>query len=203
MNNNIQIDFEFLKNAYKIKGLFRLHPELLIFMYLVYLNEYDEADNWVKSCDGNLRTILQRLESASYIKIISEIPDKMCEEILDFKPEFTNLLPLSSNQGIESWIKEWVELWPSGVKAGSYYVKTSEKDILPRMNKFIKKYKFSKETIIAATKQYLAERKAQNWAYTTCADYFIFKDNVSRLAGYCTNLGTKSQDKTTDFSKEV
>ncbi len=48
----------------------------------------------------------------------------------------------------------------------------------------------SKETILKATKKYIEDMKDRNYQYIKLAPYFIYKDNISLLEGYCTNNDT-------------
>jgi len=186
----VQIPFEYLLNT--------ANKEIPIFdaiiLYLIYKKEDKSYQDYVESqivTDYKVTSFLQYWEKQGLLKIVG---DSLPNDV-EFRENFVSLIP-QSEKSESTWITEWINLWPSGVKSGSYYVKSSEKDVLPKMQKFIKKYKFPQEIIMEATKKYLAERKAQNWIYTTCADYFIIKNDVSRLASYCANYAVKEPNKT-------
>jgi len=72
------------------------------------------------------------------------------------------------------------------------------------MNIFLKKYKYIKEDIFNATAKYLEERKRDNWKYTMCAIYFIFKDSNSSLADWCQNKdAVRDTPKLSEFEQEI
>lgn len=91
--------------------------------------------------------------------------------------------------GVESWIDQWYDLWPTGVKSGNFYVKTSKSGCLKKMIDFVDKYpQYTKGIIIGATKKYLDIMSTKNYSFCKLAPYFIIKDGVSMLEGYCQQL---------------
>lgn len=181
----LQIPFEYLKKSGE-QGILAADAVIL---YLIYNKEnklYQEFIQLPTINTFNVSYFFKSYEQFGFLKITG---DDLPSEI-EFRKSFLDLLPSSERLDID-WTKEWLDLWPSGVKSGSRYVRASEKDITELLKKFIKKYKFSKEVIIEATKKYLEEKKKVNWSYITCSDYFITKNNVSLLASYCSNLGVK------------
>ena len=182
--SKIEINFEYLKNSCR----FFIAPDA-IYLYLIYNKYFKEAEEWYNRYYGNDFTIrkkwLYREEEEGFIKIIGEnLP-----EDIEFRQPFIDLLPKEDKFDV-NWAKEYLDLWPSGVKSGNRYVKASEKDITELLKKFVKKYKYPKETILEATKKYLEDKKRVNWSYITCSDYFISKNNVSLLASWCDNYKT-------------
>jgi hypothetical protein len=63
--------------------------------------------------------------------------------------------------------------------------------LIPKMKTFVKKYNYSEEIILKATRIYLAEQESSpdGYKYTRRADYFISKDAgekyISDLATWC------------------
>lgn len=183
----IQIDFEYFKKA-------KLHLNSFdaILLFLIYSKETKEALLWCNHEMDVLFDTIQRFQSQGLIKIVgSAIED------IEFRSKYLDLLPTESKQSttVEEWINDWRELWPSGVKSGGYYLKSNKEDLLNKMSKFVKKYKFTKDQIFEATKNYLTEQKSKGWTYTKLANYFIDKDNISILASYCSNIGSKVEGK--------
>lgn len=86
-----------------------------------------------------------------------------------------------------SWITEWLNLWPEGVKAGGYYVKSNEKGVRTKMKKFLTEYDFTPEVIINATKEFLEDVAHKGNKGIQCAHFFIEKNGVSNLATFCEN----------------
>lgn len=69
----------------------------------------------------------------------------------------------------DDWIDEWRELWPKGVTSGGYPVRADLPSIRKKMKAFIKKYNYDKETIFSITKQYLEDKRLQNYSYIKTA----------------------------------
>lgn len=96
--------------------------------------------------------------------------------------------PVPENKSPEYWIDEWLDLFPKGVKSGGKLVRSDRTGCLKKMIKFIKDYKYSKDTIIGATRQYIEERRRDGWKYIRCAVYIIEKLGAgSDLAALCEN----------------
>lgn len=110
---------------------------------------------------------------------------------------------------VSSWIQEWRELWPAGVKSGGRLVKGDRKGCLIKMQKFVEMYHFSKEDIYEATRIYLFEKSRDNNRYMTCADYFILKNGASLLASQCEDIEErgsslkKMEDGASSFYKSI
>jgi hypothetical protein len=85
-----------------------------------------------------------------------------------------------------SWIEEYYDLFPKGIKSGGFYVRSSIQDCSNKMNKFIiDNPQFTKDIILEATKNYINDCKARNYDKMKLAPYFIIKDGTSMLSGYC------------------
>lgn len=94
-----------------------------------------------------------------------------------------------------SWIDEWIDLWPKGVRSGGYLVRSDKKSCEKKMNKFLKEHsKVTKEQIFEATKIYVERLRRANWSYMMLATYFIDKEERgSTLAMEIDNLRNKTQ----------
>jgi hypothetical protein len=88
------------------------------------------------------------------------------------------------------WIDEWLELFPKGVKSGGKLLRSDRVGCLKKMQKFLQdNKKYSKDIIMNATKNYIEERREEDFNYTKCATYFINKEGQgSELAARCENL---------------
>lgn len=103
--------------------------------------------------------------------------------------------------GDVTWIDEWLDLWPSGVKSMGYYVKGSSAACLDKMNKFVEQTEYDKEVIINATKRYITEMKHKGWKGMQLSHYFIEKNKASTLEAYCHDYikdGKESVSNSTD-----
>lgn len=88
------------------------------------------------------------------------------------------------------WITEWLELFPEDAEFNGYKLRSKEKDCINKMLKFVKDHPiYTKDIIFAATKQYIQEKKIQNWEFTKQATYFISKvGQPSLLEIYCDKI---------------
>lgn len=91
---------------------------------------------------------------------------------------------------IESWIEEWCNLFPADVEFSGYKIRSDSKYCIKKMLTFCKVNKsYTKDNIFAATRMYLLEQYAKNWAYTKQATYFISKvGQPSLLEAYCDKI---------------
>jgi hypothetical protein len=85
----------------------------------------------------------------------------------------------------ETNIQEWIKLWPTFLMPEGYRVSGNTVDCVLRMQKFMKKYKFSWDTIMQATKNYLDRQTLKNWRMTKKNVKFIYDENGSALAEEC------------------
>lgn len=84
------------------------------------------------------------------------------------------------------WIEEYYNLFPKGVKSGGFYVRTSIVDCSNKMFKFLKDNpQFTKDIVLAATKNYIKDCELRHYDKMKLAPYFITKEGTSMLSGYC------------------
>lgn len=100
----------------------------------------------------------------------------------------------SEHDSVESWIEEWILLFPEGKFYGRP-LRTNTRDCLDRMKWFIEKFKFDKNHIFAATKQYIEDQigSPEGHRYTRNSTYFICKgrgvnERISDLATACEKI---------------
>ena len=85
----------------------------------------------------------------------------------------------------KNWIQDWIDLFPEKKPSGDV-IRSEYVDVEPRMKAFIKKYKYSKDVIIAATKSYIINESGSNFQYIKRAMFFIDKRTEgSLLAIWC------------------
>jgi len=84
------------------------------------------------------------------------------------------------------FVDEWFDIFPKNIKSGNFYIRTDKKDCLKKLGKFMTNYpEYSKEVILEATKRYVKTCANSGYRYMKLAPYFIYKDNMSMLEGYC------------------
>lgn len=98
--------------------------------------------------------------------------------------------PLDPND-LDVWIDEWIDIFPRGLKSGGRLVRGDKLSCLRKMRVFMKEYPYTKDTIMQATRNYIASKRDEGYAYTRCAVYFIYRvdtsrsDKISDLASWC------------------
>lgn len=85
----------------------------------------------------------------------------------------------------DEFVNSFRESFPAGVQSGSFYVKSSIRDIDSKLKKFVKEYKYPKELILKAVNRYVDNSSKDGYKYMKLAHYFISKNNESALASYC------------------
>jgi hypothetical protein len=194
----IQIPFDYLKKA----GEQNIFITDAIVLYLIYNKEEKAYQDFIELPIISGVSIIDFLKAYEQLGLIKITGENLPGDV-EFRKNWLNLLPASEKLDID-WVKEYLELWPQGVKSVGRYVRVSETDLETLLKKFVKKYKYSKEVILEATKKYIEEKRKVNWSYITCSDYFISKNNISMLASCCANLNSKiTEGSQSEFSKEV
>ena len=88
----------------------------------------------------------------------------------------------------ETFVTEWHALFPQRKEVDFVgYLRGKPKDCIKKMLKFCKENpEYTKDTIFAATKMYLEEKKSDGYLYLSRPYYFINKlDRGSMLDEYC------------------
>jgi len=104
----------------------------------------------------------------------------------------------------QSFVDEWFEIFPQGIKSGNFYIRTDKKTCFKKLGKFMTNYpEYSKATIIEATKRYVNSCRGQGYRYMKLAPYFIYKDDMSMLEGYCQQVLSGQQAKETEQATTI
>lgn len=99
-----------------------------------------------------------------------------------------------TNEVVEDWIEEWRSLFPAGIKSGGRPIKGDKKGVLKKMKSFIKSNpKITKEDIFNATKNYILEKRREDYKFMVCADYLIEKNGSSILSSLIESLGVDNE----------
>lgn len=89
---------------------------------------------------------------------------------------------------INSWLLQWLDLFPQGVKNKSgKLLRMDYKGCFKKMIKFVKDNPlYTKSIIFDATTEYLKEKAEEDYQYCRSANFFIEKQGEgSDLAAYC------------------
>jgi len=88
--------------------------------------------------------------------------------------------PVDNDVG--AWIEEYRNIFPAQTYTGGKPVRTNLKDCTNRMEKFFKKYPYTKEQVLEATRSYVGRKSLDRYNFISTAGYFILKNNTSALA---------------------
>lgn len=145
-------------------------------MIMVFYNLLDKG-MWRESATTNLNFVE------------TEKGARFCEELIALttdKPQ---------NDNVESWITDWIELFPKGVKSGGKLLRSDKVGCLKKMRQFVKDYKYSKDLIFEATNNYLNEREKDGFKYCKSATYLIDKKGEgSELAALIEDLKDSGEE---------
>ena len=87
---------------------------------------------------------------------------------------------------VEDWISSYRALFPiKSITGLDYHITGDLNECIKRMKKFMLDYRYSKEIIMQATKDYIGEQRNKNWTYTKKAHKFIRDLEGSILSEYC------------------
>jgi hypothetical protein len=140
------------------------------------------------------------LENKDFIKIIN---NENTINSFSLKSKATKLFDVKTIS-IESWIDEYINLFPKGIKSNNIYIHSNKPDCIVKMSKFFKKYKdITKEQVLEATKAYLERKKGDNFLYTQCSAYFIERNNLSTLLTEIYNLNSKPKVTLSKFNQQL
>ena len=99
--------------------------------------------------------------------------------------DLTGVPHVAPSTEFEIFITTYLDIFPKGVKnGGNKPLRSNKTDVGNKMIKFMNKYKYDKETILKATKNFV-ERLRGTYTYCPTAEYFILKDGSSALATEC------------------
>lgn len=169
-----------------------------MFLQFIYQQQQAMFDTYIGSFDKFFnKDSLDYLVNLGYLQLTTEKLGyrfsnmKVSEQFINHfieKPFISKV----AKEKVEDWIDEWYELWPKGIKSGGYLVRSDKNGCLNKMKKFVKlNPDFSKEIIIRATKDYINHLRMSNFAFIQLAHYYIFKNDISNLAGACESIKEK------------
>lgn len=91
-----------------------------------------------------------------------------------------------NKKDIKELLNKMVEYFPKGKFGDKIVRSTINAELIQKMKKFKKEYKYDDNTILLATKKYSEDKKKDGYIYMRIFKYFIKKQNEgSDLADYC------------------
>lgn len=180
----------------------KFYPDTMLTQYLILRCLYDNNQDLLSLFDDNLtsrRFVIQYYELTKK-GLVEESANALGFELTPngklFVEHLDSMNKPPKKEGVSEWFDEWLDLFPAGVKTGGKLVRSDAKACLKKMETFVKERGFSKDVIMQATKEYLEEFEANNYAFVKSATYFIDKRGEgSELAARCENLKQKPKDE--------
>lgn len=151
--------------------------------------------------------VLRLLETRQYIKIVDDcvIYDgndvEINVECFELRAKATQIFDIASIN-YEELANKLRAIFPAKIRGGAgRLVKSPTLAVIDKLKKFFKYYpNITEKNIIAATTNYIENRRKANWVFITQLDYFIFKDNVSMLYSEVESLDEESES---DWTKNI
>ena len=105
---------------------------------------------------------------------------------------------------LDKLVKKFLEIYPKGRNRAGETLRSNEVDTKNKLKGFLKKYKYSEETILQATKNYINQQRNSNFEYCSAAHYFISKMGYgSKLASECENIINGNSESISSFSDQL
>lgn len=217
MNIKLDISKEVIENLKADNIPMNLAGSVLLILMALYHDNYrflEYLDDESKEKQVMLLYILLMRKGYIQETNIDEIEEalyKLTPKGIDFirYAEATSLTIQNTDENdIEVWIKDYNNLFPEPIK-GQRNLKGDEESCIARMRWFLKKYKYNKEQILAATEEYINSQIASNdgHKYTVTSDYFIKKgsgtDLTSRLAQACEAYDPNNLTPKQDYLRDI
>lgn len=213
MNIRLEIGKEVIDYLKKDNIPMNLAGSVLMILMALYHDNYtflDYLDD--KNKEKQVMLLYQMLYRKGYIDETQEEEleealyklTKKGENFIRYAESSSMIIDASKEMGsVEMWIDDYINLFPEHIR-GQRNLRGDRESCISRMTWFLKKHKYGREDILAATEEYINSQAASEdgHKYTVTSDYFIKKgvgvDMTSRLAQACetydpTNL-TPKQD---------
>lgn len=173
------------------------------YLFLLFIHNKDKIglSKYISRFNCFTKREIDELLELEYLITQSTGEDKYFIINLETTEKFNIFVPPK----VESWIDEWYNLWPSGIKSGGYYVRCDKNNCKTKLDKFLKSNpEYNKEIIIEATRNYIIDSEKAGYKYMKMAPYFIEKNGSSALAGYCEAImNNYSQSSESTFIEEI
>lgn len=149
----------------------------------------------------SIRSTIDNLVSKGYIINESGYKFSGLKITNKYIQDFTKVVIVPKVSPVSEWIDIFFNLFPKGIKSGGFYVRSDKQGCIKKMESFMKQYpEYTKGIIITATKKYVDGMKNNNYNFCKMAPYFISKDGISMLEGFCQdvlkNVNTPDEDNT-------
>jgi hypothetical protein len=134
----------------------------------------------------------EEIKHLAMTKYVREIPDS--DKFYPYALTGDGLSLFEENTDFMSFVEQYRNVFPKGVKSGNGTpIRGDKQGIAKKMEWFLRTYpEYSKTVILAATKIYVDQMARKGYAYMTQADYFIKKDDGSKLAAMCEDFNIKT-----------
>lgn len=161
---------------------------------MLFLYQHLERRGFIESASEESRINYSLTDKGTaFVKFI-QLQDNSISTI-EVEPVQIKRSPIQAPQAkkedepISAWINSWLEIFPFG-KVNGRFLRSDAEICIERMQWFIEKFKYDKETILTATRAYIKdqENSESRHTFTRNANYFIYKgrDNAERISDLAT-----------------
>jgi hypothetical protein len=214
-----------LKLQFNSKILRRANAEGLVIdhlgtIFLILFSLHEDKKELLSTIDNNLTdrhiAILYRhlvklgfLSMTREGKVVTHSLTRKAIEMIEFvKSEYEVEEVISSEtfatsidgENVDIWIDDYIKLFPTEkdpYNTNERPLRSNKKDVLNKMEWFVKNYRYPKELILDATRTYLEAQRQDKYAFTRTAAYFIVKgagyERISDLATACEKMKDASK----------
>ena len=217
MKIRLEIDKSVLEYLKKDNIPMNLAGSILMILMALYHDNYaflEDLDD--SSKEKQVMLLYQMLYRKEYIEETQgeEMEEalykltKKGENFIRYAESTSLIIENTDNEDINIWIKDYNNLFPEPIR-GQRNLRGNEDSCISRMKWFLKKYKYSKEHILAATEEYINSQAISDdgHKYTVTSDYFIKKgtgmDVTSRLAQACETYDPNNLTQKQDYSRDT
>lgn len=158
-------------------------PNGLYILFCLHSNRYP--------VNVNITTEIRRLEHAGYVSQfkLTEAGTKLVNKYLSPTPEKKRTKAVTFNETDLEKIQEFRDLFPKGTLPSGQPSRVPLKELEKKFKWFFQLYDYDWDTILQATRKYVAKYEIENYQYMKTSGYFISKLDkgtmTSTLASYC------------------
>ena len=217
MNIQLEVNKKVLDKIKEDNIPLNLAGSVLLILMALYHDNYRFLEEFSdESREKHVMLLFQMLLRKGYIReaTIAEMDEELYKltdkgkNFIQFAEAVSLIVKNTDEDDLENWIKEYNSLFPEPVR-GQRNLRGDEGSCMKRMEWFLKKYKYTKEHILAATEEYINSQAASSdgHKYTVTSDYFIKKgtgtEMTSRLAQACESYGPNDLTPKQDLLRDT
>jgi hypothetical protein len=155
----------------------------------------------------NLHMELRSLKADGWINDTQDLTPKavslisVIEKLFSIQKKKTNTDLMG--KGFSEKIKTYNEIFPKKKLRSGRAARSAPKNVEKAFRWFFETHKYSWETVYTATKIYRKEMEEQNDDWMQTSQYFIRKNDISKLADYCYAYEEGGLEEDTSINQDV